>query len=389
MTPETLTIGALLPVSRLVPRVDHDFLAGLRGALAEREVPCEILCEPVGTAADGEALADAIRRLLLRSGPDLVTGITGAGAAPLVHTLFRDARTPFVVNGLGGDPLLLGGADNPWIFWNSFGVWKSTYALGYWAARNLGETAALATGFHEAGYAMVEAFWNGFERAGGGTVLATRVTHRDSRDEDPAEDIRALLEHDPDFVVGLYSGREGISFMEAYRGPAGPGDLPLVVSPFALYEPWLRQMGKDALGVRTVSSWSVGAHPELEEAFSDAYARVSDDEPGAFGMLGYETGRMIGGAVEALGGTVTGRDALRDALAEAVATSPRGRRAVDPASGDVETFEHLLVVEEGPEGPGPVAVEGPLELPERYEEDLAAFRRRPLKNGWLNPYLVT
>src|SRR5690606_26546648 len=126
-----------------------------------------------------------VQKMLLVERPHLVVGVLGAGQAPSVAPLFAQHRTPFLVCNLGGDLLLTGGVQNPYLFWNSLNVWQSTYALGCWAAANVGRTAVVASGFHEAGYGLVEAFWMGFREAGGGRILATEVTHRASATEDP------------------------------------------------------------------------------------------------------------------------------------------------------------------------------------------------------------
>ncbi len=389
-----LEIGVLAPVSRLLPGLGNDFAAGLRAALVARGVEARLTLEPVGVSADGEVLQERVHRLLLQSRPDVVTGVTGAGAAPAVASLFREASVPFIVNDIGGEPLLVGDRPNPWIFWNSFDVWTSVYALGYWAARHLGSTATLAVGFHEAGYGIGQAFWHGFEHAGGGRVAATQVTHRDSADDDPTDQIRALLAHAPAVVMGLYSGREAASFVDAFRAvEAEEGAPPLLLSPFALHGPWLSAMGSAAQGIRTAATWVPGLHPDLEAAFLDEYSAEADGPPGPFGLLGYETGQMLAEALEGRGGEALRGGELRARLAQGGVRSPRGRRGVDPASGDLLNRHRLVEVAVGSDGPLLVEVEGPegggLPLPDRYSEDLAASRERPAKRGWLNPYLVT
>ena len=113
----------------MFPGAGPGFLAGLRGALAGAGVAHEIVPEAVGVCADTNLVSDRIQNLLLKQAPDVVTGIMGSGVLREVHAHFSGAETPFIVNDLGGDPLMTGGARNPFVFGNTLNLWRSMYAL--------------------------------------------------------------------------------------------------------------------------------------------------------------------------------------------------------------------------------------------------------------------
>ncbi len=360
---------------------------GLKGALAERGVDHTLALEPVGNAAVKDTVVDRIQRLFLQHQPHVVTGILGAPILRHVTHFLRDNETPILVNNLGADPLLDGSDPNPWIFHNSFNLWQSMYALGYWAAREMGIRACVASAFHEAGYGLVTAFWNGFTEAGGGTIVATEVTHRERSDDDPGPALQRLADLDPDFIVGLYSGREGVSFAGAY---AALGlDTPLVASPLMFHERWRSQMTADFPGAKTVFSWDRQGHDAAHRRFLSACEAVDTRTPDLFALLGYEAGHALAGLAEQPEALSEGPDAILGALAGSTFPSPRGNWTLDPRGRHVVTTDHLLDVQVGDEGPTELRALETLELPARYQSDHDAFKSQEVRPGWINPYLVT
>lgn len=385
----SLKVGVLLPTSRMFPGVDQGFLAGLEGALAGVDPRARLIVEPVGAGANRDVVQEKIQKLLLVERPHVVVGVLGAGLVPHVQTSFAQHRTPFLVCNLGADLLLTGDEPNPFIFWNSLNVWQSTYALGFWASRNVGRTGAIAAAFHEAGYGIVRAFWLGFEMAGGGRVLATEVTHRASATEDPSDALARLAAHGPDLVFGLYAGREGVSFMRAWAALGLTNGPPLVTTPLMTHGHWLGQMGPEVLGVRTACSWVPGTDPAADARFSEACGGAATrPAPDVFGLLGYEAGLIVRGALTRLGTAPVDGAALGAAMAGVGFASPRGEMRVDADSREVPTSDQLIEIRSGAsEEPAWTGV-GRIRLPDRYDADARIVRDQEVKPGWVNAYLV-
>jgi branched-chain amino acid transport system substrate-binding protein len=383
-----LKVGALLPTSRLFPRVDRDFLAGLEGALTESGLEYDVAIEPGGNVAVPATVTEKIQRLLLQHRPHVVTGIIGSSMLRHVHSLFSDARTPFIVNNAGADPLLDGGVRNPYVFHNSLNVWQSTYALGWWAARHLGDTAGVAVGFHEAGYGIGTAFWSGFGRAGG-RVVVTEVTHRDSSDDVPSAALERMAAQRPAFILGLYSGRSAVTFMRAYSDGGFTSSIPLISSAFLPHRFWMDEIGDAAIGVRTALSWNAANSGDEDHAFRRAYAVLESEEPDVFGLLGYETGRVLARAAQSLSNGNLRGDTLCRAISGTTIASPRGLRHVDVTSGEMATSDSLFEVRRTDASTCRLEAIGPLELPPEFAEDYAAFKRQDTRAGWTNPYLIT
>lgn len=384
-----LEVGVLVPTSRMFPGVDQAFLAGIEGGVAHPDPDVRLLVEPIGAGAHLEAVTGKIQKLLLVERPHVVIAVLGAGLVPHVKTLFAQHRTPLLLCNLGADLLPMGGEPAPFIFWNSLNVWQSTYALGHWAARNVGRTAAVAAGFHEAGYGMVHAFRLGFEHAAGGRVAAIEVTHRESSTQDPSDALGRLLLHAPEFVFGMYAGREGVTFMQAYAALDPARRPPLLATPLMTHGHWLPQMGPDVAGVRTASSWVPGTHRAAEARFHAACGGAKPrPAPDVFALLGYEAGAIVRAAVARLGTLPDDGTVLRDAMAGVSFDSPRGALQVDAGTGYVATSDTLVEIRPGATGESAWAAIDALELPARYAADAEAVRAQEYKPGWVNAYLV-
>jgi branched-chain amino acid transport system substrate-binding protein len=304
-----------------------------------------------------------------------------------MHVFFGDAATPFMLNDMGADPLMTGGANNPYLFSNSFNLWQSMYALGDWAARHIGSKACVAAAFHEAGYGIVQAFWLGFSGAGG-RVLGTEVTHRASADEDPSAQLRTLAALEPDFVMAFYSGREGIAFANAWSGLGLAGTLPLVASPLMTHGYWGPKLGDAVVGMRTAISWRLDSEEEEQTRFRKACNVSPGKEPAVFALLGYETGLMLREAIASIDGAPT-RETLRDALTGVAFASPRGSMRMDPVTREVATVDYLHEIRRGPDGALAAVCREALPLPASFQTHYDAIKSSEERAGWFNPYLVT
>ncbi len=382
----TSKVGVLLPASRMFPGVDSRFLAGLRAGLGRCAAETELHVELTGQGAVRDLVEERARSLILRSGCDVVTGVLGAPVAAHVAPVFSQNKVPMLVCDLGADLPLAPAAESPWLFWNSLNLWQSMVALGSWAGRELGSAMVTSAGFHEAGYGLLRGFTLGFELEGGRTV-GVEVTHRETATEDPSPALARLKSLEADFFLGLYSGREGVTFVRAYQALGLDETLPLLASPLMAHGHWLPSMGPGLPGCRAAASWAPGLHPQSEARFMEDTGAGDHPAPDVFALLGYEAGLAIGLALEGAAGSPGGRS-LRDSLEGVTFTSPRGPIAMGPEPLEVPTTDHLLELWSGNGGAPGVSIVGPLPLPEAYGELATQIRSEEMRSGWLNPYLV-
>lgn len=381
MTIASSTVGVLLPRSRSYRQLGPNLLAGLElGLRRGGSPPVRLVVEEVGA---GLALAEQkARQLLGAEFADLVVGLLGVNLAAALRPLF-EAQQVCLLACEAGENFPRAGELWPGLFRCSLALWQANYALGAWAAANLGRRAVLAQSFYDSGYDLPFAFGLGFEQAGG-TVLQTFLTHRPP---DPGSfgPIFACAEREaPDLIFGSYSGRPAVEFVRAYGESGLRGRVPLLGGAFLADEALLPEQGEAALGIVSAAGWDAeapAARPFLAE-FAAQAGRPAD----GFAALGYECGLWIAAASAALGGDFGSPERVPAALAGATVDGPRG--VLRPGEADRLLAPAALAVREVRRRGDGLAGEtiAALPAPDPCEAPLAAAAGG-LRSGWLNPYL--
>ena len=379
-----LRVGVLLPRPPSYPAIGPNFLAGMRLYLAQHGERAggravQLLVRDSGVLPD-RALT-AMRGLLEPTQADLLVGMMRSGLASSLHPLLEARQVPLIVAGAGAN--LTRQADaRPYIFRNTLGAWRASWALGHWAARNLGGTALIATSFYDSGYDANYMFELGFEDAGG-TVLGTSVSHRPT--DGPGHlgalmgDIRLAR---PQVVFAGYAGPAAAEFVRAYAAAGLHGRIPLLGAGFLADERHLHTLGGAALGIRTALPWAEALDTAANRDFGHAFRASAGRPADAFAVLGYDTAQLIAAAA---GADASEPGALRRALASAAFGGPRGPVAMDPQALDVSTPLYLREVRASA-GALRNAVLGELAAPALLDARFQAVRAAT-KTGWQNAYL--
>src|SRR5204863_3222170 len=137
-----------------------------------------------------------------------------APVAERLGSLFSDRQASLVVADTGAH-VVQPGARNAYVLHNSLLYWHASFALGQWAAANLGGSGFVASCVCDAGYDTVYAFRRGVESAGR-TIVGDGVPHRDPADVGIARLLGAGRSWGAHLVYGLYSGTPAARVVRAY-----------------------------------------------------------------------------------------------------------------------------------------------------------------------------
>jgi branched-chain amino acid transport system substrate-binding protein len=141
---------------------------------------------------------------------------------------------------------------------------------------------------------------------------------------DYSAELAALRAAKPDAVFFFLPGGMGINFLKQYAQAGLGGKIPVFGPAFSFDERLLKAVGDAAVGVHNGSQWNRdldnAANREFVAAFHAAYGRY----PTLYASQGYDAARLIGSALEAVGGDVGNADAFRGALRAAKFDSVRG-----------------------------------------------------------------
>lgn len=381
----TAKIGLLLPASSWYPQLGAKLTAGFRLGLSQATSGTDSAAHSVVVkeiANARSALAAETAELVTKHGVDLVIGVTTPSMTTALRPVLTRSRTPFIAVETGAN-VARAAEHSPYLFYNTLGYWQANWAIGQWAARNLGSRAFIASSFYDSGYDALHTFQVGFEAADG-QIAGTSVTHVPPSAVDWSRLAATIRQARPDFVFGLYSGELAEQFLRAYADTGLASQIPLLGSAFLVDEVTVPTAGAIARGVKSALSWAPDLASHANQTFTAAYRTANGQNPDAFALLGYDTAQLVIAALRASGGAGSG-DHLAQALQSIRWSSPRGVLQMEAATHS--SIPPLYLREVVPSDSGVQNhVLSQLEPVPGGDVGLAALRQQ-IRTGWLNAYL--
>ncbi|HEY0069969.1 MAG TPA: ABC transporter substrate-binding protein, partial [Chloroflexia bacterium] len=219
----------------------------------------------------------------------------------------------------------------------------------------------------------------GFE-AGGGQVLSTHITHRPASDVGLSSLMAAVKQSKPDLVFASYYGQTAVDLLNAYARAGLSRSVPLVGTAFLVDQAVVNSVGSAAAGVTTSLPWAASLDTAENQAFMTANQLKTGKSPDAFAVLGYETGALIASAIDrAAGGS------LRDALASASFTGPRGAVAMNGTTQSTTGPHYLQQAQQKGINVRNVVL-ADLAAAAELDGQVAALRQTT-RTGWISNYL--
>lgn len=369
----SMTVGLMLATDGSYARMADSFTDGFRMAMDEQKVSLSLTTRPVSRGYDS---AYKTASDLIANNADVVVADVTAPVAKLLTPLFEQAKVPLVVANVGGH-VPLPADKSAYVVHNSLLYWQASYALGRWAAENIGKKGYIAASLADAGYDAVYAFRRAFE-ATGGSVADTDVTHIDPRSPGLSDLFRAIGATSPSFVYAQYTGPVGADFVKAYSSSGLT--VPLLGGGLLVDDYLLGSIGNAAKGVKTASSWTPSNPATANKTFRDSYSARTGRNADPFAVLGYDTANLLVTGFQNTSrlGLAPGR--LVDALAGASIVGPRGKLTVDGSTNTVVGPVSVREVQ-GALGQYQNVIVGATPLVAAFPAKLS-----PLQNGTSNAY---
>ena len=147
----------------------------------------------------------------------------------------------------------------------------------------------------------------------------------------------------------FYPGKAGGAFLRQYQQAGLQDKLPLytVFTVDSIALPKLQKAGlKGVLGSKMTQEWSPDMDNAANQRFVSDYLKKHDKYPSFYGAQAYDAIMLIKSAVEATGGNLKDKDALRKALMAADFDSVRGRYTYGNNHMPIQNFYLREVVED-------------------------------------------
>ena len=341
---EATKIGVITTLSGPAGYLGEQIRNGLTLGLQASGAEFELVVEDDGR--DPNTGVQAADRMLNEEDIKILTGIVFSNVSGAVVPETVDAGAIYVSPNAAPSGLA-GAACHPNYFvvsWQNDSLHEASGA----AAKSLGYTSAVALApNYQAGIDSIA----GFTREFGGTVTEIYTGVEQS---DFAGEMAQIRNAAPQVVFQFHPGGQGIAFLKQYQQAGLLGSIPMVLSEPSYDGVILKAVGPAAVGLTGTTHWNADFDNEASKAMVAAWAAAHPETPlTTYGQQAYDTGLLIGSALNAAGGD-DDVEALRDAIAAADFTSTRGDFAFGPNQHPIQDW-YLTAIEADADG-NPVIV---------------------------------
>ncbi len=326
-----IKIGVLLPYSDIyavlgesITQAMEMYFAAIGNELAGR--PIELIKED--TEINPDVAQQKARKLVEQDEVAFITGIVSSGVLGGLRDYFNDNKVLCICSNAGANALSRA-AKTPYVWRTSFTNWMAPFAMGTWAANNIGKKAIISVPDYAAGEDNVTGFTNSFEAAGGEIVGVQRTPFPNMGDAAPF--MAELADAGADLVYAFYSGGAAVTFVTAYNDFGLAGQLPLTCAGFMVEEDVLPAQGNAALGTKSTLHWSYVLDNAQNNQFKTDFKAFAGRDADVFALQGYDTAHVIDEMLRRTEGD-TAVDKMVEALDGISFDSPRGPFKLDANS---------------------------------------------------------
>jgi len=320
---DPVKIGMVTTLSTKAGYLGEDIRDGFKLAMEQEGgklggVAVELMVEDDGRKPEkGKQIAE---RYIKKNGVKIMTGIVFSNVAMAVVP--KVVRQDVVYLSPNAAPSKLAGKGcNP----NYFSVSYQNDNLDEVVGQYVTETGHKNVYLIAPNYPAGKDHLAGFKRFYKGKITGEVYTKLGQSDY--AAEIAAIRAAKPGAVFFFLPGGMGINFLKQFSQAGLTDSIPVYGPAFSFDERILKAVGAAALGVKNGSQWTHDLDNEANAQFVAAYKKAYNRMPTLYASQGYDTARLIGSALKAVGGNVTDLNALKSALKKAEFSSVRGNFA--------------------------------------------------------------
>ncbi len=228
-----------------------------------------------------------------------------------------DSET-FLISANAGPSQIAGDLCSPWFFSTSWQGDQVPQAIGEYMNQKGVKTAYLIAPNYAAGKDVIAGLKANFK----GQVVGEDYTKWPDQLDFSAELSKARAAK-PDAIFAFYPGAAGVQFLTQYSQSGLRGQIPLYTS-FIVDALSLPQLKDLALGVPGAQHWVIDLPNDANKKFVADFKKKYNRNPSFYAAQAYDSAMLIDSAVKAVGGDLTKKDAIRDAMRKANYKSVRG-----------------------------------------------------------------
>jgi branched-chain amino acid transport system substrate-binding protein len=248
-----------------------------------------------------------MQELVERDNISCLIGPLATAEALAIDDYIRDKQIPTLSVAAAED--MTQRKDNPWFVRATSSSAQCSYAMGDYAAKELGyKRASMLADDIAYGYELNAGFQRAFEDAGG-KVVQKMWPPLNAPDYGT---YIAQLKRDVDAIFIGFAGSNGLKFLRQYKEYGG--QTPLLGGMTAIDESLLKQMGDEALGSLSTCWYSAQLDNSSNKKFVAGMERDYRVDPGFYAAATYTNGAVLETALQPVNGKIEDKDAFMKAL---------------------------------------------------------------------------
>lgn len=382
---QPFTVGFLCPYSSIYPNffphLATGFYIGL-GQVPGRSSDIVLLPEFAGSGGRNSFI-EASRKLLQFTRVDMLSGMVSYRSAREISSLLTLNRKLAYFFDLG-ELFPLEKYRSPQIFGNSYQLYQSEYALGYWAQSEYKNPGLVLIPVYNAGFHLHRAFEFGVKHAGGSAILQSVIPYKPHSPHhlDIAYAFDIIRKEAPAFVHALFVGPQGNEFLLQWTQHSFTRNIPLLVAENMLYPDMLTDVWNLNLKLYGATLYEADGEQKQNRLFVKNFKSKTGQFPNMYALLGYEAGLLFKEMLHPI--KKRQWDVIVDKMKSIVVEGPRGiqsfcRNQTQPAT------VHIVQTQTCSQGQKNIIISEGRSL--GHHPDIEKINDDPLDSGWMNPYL--
>jgi branched-chain amino acid transport system substrate-binding protein len=282
------------------------------------------------------------KKLVESTKADFIVGTTFSNVQVAVVKPVTESGT-FLISPNAGSSIFAGAQCHPNLFVGSFENTELFSPMGkHLSANNVKRVVVLAPNY-QAGRDAV----TGFKRSYTGEI--SHEIYTGLAQLDYSAELATISSAAPEAVFAFYPGGLAVNFVKQYAQAGLNGRIPLY-SAFAIADETVRgAQGDSAIGITVASNWAPDRVGPAAEAFIGAFRTAYQRTPSEYAMYAYDVAQLLDGAITAVNGDLSNKDAVRSALKAAKFASVRGAFAFNNNHFPIQDW-YIRKVVKAPQG---------------------------------------
>jgi branched-chain amino acid transport system substrate-binding protein len=380
-----IKIGFLTPYSSIYPEMTPSLISGFYSAIPEKYHHLfQFIPEYVGQGGD-KAITESVNKLLNFNRVDIVSGFVSYKVLPSIIPSIENRQKMALFFDVG-EYIPYNHHISESVFNNSFQMWQSEFALGYWAYKQFGDKGTVLTPIYDGGYHLQSAFRQGAEMAGAKEMDFKVLNYlpEGSQVKGRIQEVFSQIRTEkPSFIHALFCGNEALEFYDEYCKSGLNKQIPLIVSAHMASDEILKKVSNLDLKFYSASMWNYNSQEKANLLFKKRVSDFAGQKPDFYTLLGYETGLIFERLIpEFLNGNWI---EIKKRLKTETIDGPRGKRSFFLNSKYATPLIDIEKIGFHTNNVNKIVIEQGTAM--KYDHETYEKIHKENVSGWQNPYL--